>query len=145
MDINQYLNYGNLKINLLELPKTISGWSMSKNKYKTEKVINITPTKVNTYYILNGIKFHIYTEVLIKINDTIDSIFVSDLYDKFLNNETIEVLNYKLENVRIDSFEFIERASVKNYCTFLNLKLSENTLYIPYSEYSILIKGLLFI
>lgn len=145
MDINQYLKYNNLKVQLIELGNSVSGWSMSKQTYKTEKIISIKPFKVNTYYILNGVKFYINSEVLINDTQEIKSIFIKDLYDKFLNNEEIFILNYKLENIKIDTFEFIERASVRNYCTFLNLNLSENMLYVPYSEYSILIKGALFI
>jgi len=145
MDINQYLKYNNLKINLLELQNSVSGWSISKQRYKTEKIIKITPIKTNTYYIINGIKFHNLSELLIRDEDSIKSIFMNELYDRFLQNEEINILNYKLENVKINTFEFIERASVRNYCTFLNLSLSENMLYVPYSEYSILIKGVLFV
>ena len=82
---------------------------------------------------------------MIRDEDSIKSIFMNELYDRFLQNEEINILNYKLENVKINTFEFIERASVRNYCTFLNLSLSENMLYVPYSEYSILIKGVLFV
>ena len=133
MDITQYLKYNNLKINLLELQNSVSGWSISKQRYKTEKIIKITPIKTNTYYIINGIKFHNLSELLIRDEDSIKSIFMNELYDRFLQNEEINI------------FEFIERASVRNYCTFLNLSLSENMLYVPYSEYSILIKGVLFV
>lgn len=145
MDINQYLKYNNLKVNLLELSNSISGWSISKRKYKTEKIIKITPIKTNSYYIINGINFYNLSELLINDNDEIQSIFINDLYNKFLQNEETYILNYKLENIKINTFEFIERASVRNYCTFINLTLSETMLYVPYSEYSILIKGVLFI
>jgi hypothetical protein len=145
MDITQYLKYNNIKVELLELSKIVSGWSLSKNTYKTEKIISITPIKVNTYYTINGIKFHINSELLTKINNNIESIFVEDLYNKFINNQETIILNYKFENIIIDKFEFVQKASVRNYCTFLDLNLSENMLYVPYSEYSILIKGALFI
>ena len=144
MDITQYLKYNNLEIHLIDLKKSISGWSLSTQKYVTKKIESIKPTKVNTYYILNGVKFYLNSEVLIRLNNNIESVFVSELYDKFQNGEDIFVLNYKLENVKIDTFEFIEKASVRNYCTFLNLSIEHN-LYVPYSEYSILIKGALFI
>ena len=144
MDLTQYLKYNNLKINLMDLKKSISGWSYGITQYSTEKIISVTPFKTNTYYILNDIKFSITSQVLIKIDNDIQPILVSDLYDKFLNNEKIEILNYKLENILINKIEFIEKASFKNYCTFLNLKLTSDVLYVPYSEYSILIKGVLF-
>jgi hypothetical protein len=147
MDITNILTYDNLSISILDIASnnTISGWSLNKKKYTTEKIISCNPTKVDTYYIVNGIKFYINAEVLIKVDDEIKSAFVKDLYDEFINNKTISVLNYQLEDVLITDFIFEERTSVKNRCTFLNVIVYGNTIYLPYSKYSILIRGALFI
>jgi hypothetical protein len=147
MDITNILNYNNLTISILDIPSnnSISGWSILKKKYSTEKIISVTPTKVNTYYILNGIKFHVSSEVLIKVNGDIQSVFVKDLYDEFINNKAISILNYQLEDILITDFIFEERTSVRNNCTFLNIIVYGNGIYLPYSEYSILIRGALFV
>jgi hypothetical protein len=147
MDISNTLTYNNLIIPILDINSnnSISGWSISKKKYTTEKIISTTPNKVNTYYIVNGIKFHINSELLIRINDVIESVFVKDLYDDFINNKAISVLNYQLEDVLITDFRFEEMVSVRNRCTFLNVIVYGNSIYLPYSEYSILIRGALFV
>jgi hypothetical protein len=68
MDITNILSYNNLRISILDMASnnSISGWSLNKKKYTTEKIISCTPTKVDTYYIVNGIRFHINAEVLIR-------------------------------------------------------------------------------
>jgi hypothetical protein len=147
MDISNTLTYNNLIIPILDINSnnSISGWSLNKKKYTTEKIISCNLTKMDTYYIINGIKFHINAEVLIKVDDEIKSVFVKDLYDEFINNKIVSVLNYQLEDVLITDFTFEERTSVRNRCTFLNIIVYGNTIYLPYSKYSILIRGALFI
>ena len=147
MDITNTLTYNNLTIPILDINynKSISGWSLNKKKYTTEKIISYNQTKVDTYYIVNGIKFHINAEVLIKVDDEIHSIFLKDLYDEFINDKAVSILNYRLEDVLITDFIFEERTSVRNRSTFLNVIVYGNNVYLPYSEYSILIRGALFI
>jgi hypothetical protein len=147
MDITNTLTYNNLTIPILDINynKSISGWSLNKKKYTTEKIISYNQTKVDTYYIVNGIKFHINAEVLIKVDDEIHSIFLKDLYDEFINDKAVSILNYRLEDVLITDFIFEERASVRNRCMFLSVNVYGNTIYLPYSEYSILIRGALFV
>lgn len=147
MDITNILTYNNLSFSILDIVSNsaISGWSMFKKNYTTEKIISVTPNKVDTYYILNGINFHISSEVLTKVNDEIKSVLVKDLYDEFINNKILYILNYKLENVLITDLKFEKRVSVRNRCTFLNVNVYGNTIYLPYSKYSILIRGLLII
>ena len=62
-----------------------------------------------------------------------------------INNKAISVLNYQLEDVLITDFRFEEMVSVRNRCTFLNVIVYGNGIYLPYSEYSILIRGALFV
>ena len=71
MDITNILKYNNLTISILEaLSKTsISGWSIDKINYKTEKIIKKEVVKTREYYILNDIKFHIESTLLIKDNE----------------------------------------------------------------------------
>ena len=147
MDISNILTYNNLTIPILDINSNncISGWSLNKKKYTTEKIISCIPTKVDTYYIVNGIKFHINSEVLIKVDGEIQSIFLKDVYDEFINNKAVSVLNYQLEDVLITDFIFEERTSVRNRCIFLNVNVNGNNVYLPYSEYSILIRGALFV
>jgi hypothetical protein len=147
MDITNILTYNNLSVPIFDIASnnSISGWSISKKNYTTEKIISVKSTKVDTYYILNGIKFHTNSEVLIKVDGEIKSMFVKNLYEEFVNNKVVSILNYKLEDVLINDFQFEERASVRNRCIFLNINVYGNTIYLPYSEYSILIRGTLFV
>jgi hypothetical protein len=147
MDITNILTYNNLSVPIFDIAsnKSISGWSISKKNYTTEKIISVKSTKVDTYYILNGIKFHTNSEVLIKVDGEIKSMFVKNLYEEFVNNKVVSILNYKLEDVLVNDFQFEERASVRNRCIFLNVNVYGNTTYLPYSEYSILIRGALFV
>jgi hypothetical protein len=147
MDITNILSYNNLRISILDIASnnSISGWSLNKKKYTTEKIISCTPTKVDTYYIVNGIRFHINAEVLIKVDGEIKNMFLKNLYEDFVNNKVVSILNYKLEDVLITDFIFEERASVRNRCMFLSVNVYGNTIYLPYSEYSILIRGALFV
>jgi hypothetical protein len=147
MDITNTLTYNDLTIPILDINynNSISGWSLNKKKYITEKIISYNQTKVDTYYIVNGIKFHINAEVLIKVDDEIHSIFLKDLYDEFINNKAVSILDYQLKDVLITDFIFEERTSVRNRCTFLNVIVYGNNVYLPYSEYSILIRGALFV
>ncbi len=89
MDITNTLNYNDLSIPILDISSnsSISGWSTFKKKYTTEKIISSNLIKVDTYYIVNGIKFHTNSEVLIKVDGEIQSIFLKDLYDEFINNK----------------------------------------------------------
>jgi hypothetical protein len=147
MDITNILTYNNLSVPVFDIASnnSISGWSISKKSYTTEKIISVKSTKVDTYYILNGIKFHTNSEVLIKVNGEIKSMFVKNLYEEFVNNKVVSILNYKLEDVLVNDFQFEEKASVRNRCIFLNVNVYGNTIYLPYSEYSILIRGALFV
>lgn len=147
MDITNTLNYNDLSIPILDISSnsSISGWSTFKKKYTTEKIVSSNLIKVDTYYIVNGIKFHANSEVLIKVDGEIKSAVVKDLYDEFMNNKIVSVLNYQLGDVLITDFKFEERTSVRNRCAFLNVIVNGNAIYLPYSEYSILIRGALFV
>ena len=126
MDITNILKYNNLTISILEaLSKTsISGWSIDKINYKTEKIIKKEVIKTREYYILNGIKIH-------------------NLYEKFLNEKSVEILNYNLNKIQIIEFEYIEKSAFKDTTSFVKLKLSQHQLFVPYSESAILIRGML--
>lgn len=147
MDITNILTYNNLIVPIFDIASnnSISGWSISKKNYTTEKITSIKSNKVDTYYILNGIKFHTNSEVLIRVDGEIKNMFVKNLYEDFVNNKVVSILNYKLEDVLINDFQFEERASVRNRCMFLSVNVYGNTIYLPYSKYSILIRGALFI
>lgn len=146
MDITNILKYNNLKISILEsLSKTsISGWSISKNNYKTEKILKKEVVKTREYYILNNNKFHINSILLIKDNEeNIIEIKIYELYEKFLNGESIDILDYNLNKLKINNFEYIEKSSFKDTIGFIQLELSQHQLFVPYSESAILIKGML--
>ena len=146
MDITNLLKYNNLTISILEsINKTsISGWSLGKLSYKNEKILKKETIKVREYYILNGIKFHIESTLLIKDNEeNIVEIKIYDLYQKFINEESIEILNYNLNKIQIIEFEYIEKSAFKDTTTFLKLELSQHQLFVPYSESAILIRGML--
>jgi hypothetical protein len=146
MDITNILKYNNLTISILEaLSKTsISGWSIDKINYKTEKIIKKEIVKTREYYILNGIKFHIESTLLIKYNEeNIFEIKIYELYQKFINEESIEILDYNLNKIQIIEFEYIEKSSFKDTTSFVKLELSQHQLFVPYSESAILIRGML--
>jgi hypothetical protein len=146
MDITNVLKYNNLNISILEsINKTsISGWSLGKLGYKNEKILKKETIKVREYYILNGIKFHIDSTLLVKNEtNTIIEIRISELYKQFLNEEIIEILNYNLNKIKVIEFEYIEKSAFKDTTTFLKLELSQHQLFVPYSESAILIRGML--
>jgi hypothetical protein len=146
MDITNILKYNNLTISILEsLSKTsISGWSIDKINYKTEKIIKKEIVKAREYYILNGIKFHIDSTILTKDSEEdIVEIKIYELYQKFINKESIEILDYNLNKIQIIEFEYIEKSSFKDTTSFVKLELSQHQLFVPYSESAILIRGML--
>jgi hypothetical protein len=146
MDITNILKYNNLNISILEsINKTsISGWSLGKLSYKNEKILKKETIKVREYYILNGIKFHKDSTLLIKDeSDIIIELRILELYNRFLNEEIIEILNYNLDKIKVIQFEYIEKSAFKDTTTFLKLELSQHQLFIPYSESAILIRGML--
>jgi hypothetical protein len=146
MDITNLLKYNNLTISILEaLSKTsISGWSIDKINYKTEKIIKKELIKTREYYILNGIKFHIDSTLLIKDSEeNIIEIKIYNLYEKFLNKEFVEILDYNLNKIQIIEFEYIEKSAFKDTTSFVKFKLSQHQLFVPYSESAILIRGML--
>ena len=146
MNITNILKYNNLTISILEaLSKTsISGWSIDKINYKTEKIIKKEVIKTREYYILNGIKFHIDSTLLIKDSEeNIIEIKIHNLYEKFLNEKSVEILNYNLNKIQIIEFEYIEKSAFKDTTSFVKLKLSQHQLFVPYSESAILIRGML--
>lgn len=146
MDITNILKYNNLNISILEsINKTsISGWSLGKLSYKNEKILKKETIKVREYYILNGIKFHKDSTLLIKDeSDIIIELRILELYKRFLNEEIIEILNYNLNKIKVIQFEYIEKSAFKDRTTFLKLELSQHQLFVPYSESAILIRGML--
>ena len=146
MDITNILKYNNLNISILEsINKTsISGWSLGKLLYKNEKILKKETIKVREYYILNGIKFHKDSTLLIKDeSDIIIELRILELYNRFLNEEMIEILNYNLNKIKVIRFEYIEKSAFKDTTTFLKLELSQHQLFVPYSESAILIRGML--
>ena len=146
MDITNVIKYNNFTINILEaVNKTsISGWSIYKKNYKTEKIIKQKAIKTREYYILNDIKFHKDSILLIKnLEENIVEILISELYERFLNQEHIEILDYNLNKIQIIKFEYIEKSAFKDTTTFVKLELSQHQLFIPYSESAILIRGML--
>jgi hypothetical protein len=146
MDITNILKYNNLNISILEsINKTsISGWSLGKLSYKNEKILKKETIKVREYYILNGIKFHKDSTLLIKDeSDIIIELRILELYNRFLNEEIIEILNYNLDKIKVIQFEYIEKSAFKDTTTFLKLELSQHQLFVPYSESAILIRGML--
>jgi hypothetical protein len=146
MDITNILKYNNLNISILEsINKTsISGWSLGKLSYKNEKILKKETIKVREYYILNGIKFHKDSTLLIKDeSDIIIELRILELYKRFLNEEIIEILNYNLNKIKVIQFEYIEKSAFKDTTTFLKLELSQHQLFVPYSESAILIRGML--
>ena len=146
MDITNILKYNNLKISILEnLSKSsISGWSISKNNYKTEKIIKKGVIKTREYYILNNIKFHINSTLLMMDDEkNILEIKAYELYEKFLNKEFIEILDYNLNEIKVTNFEYIEKSAFKDTAAFVNLELSQHQLFVPYSESAILIRGMI--
>lgn len=146
MDITNLLKYNNLTISILEaISKTsISGWSLGKLSYKNEKILKKETIKVREYYILNGIKFHKDSTLLIKDEtNNIIEVRISELYEQFLNSEFVKILDYNLNKIQIIEFEYIEKAAFKDTTTFLKLELSQHQLFVPYSESAILIRGML--
>jgi hypothetical protein len=146
MDITNILKYNNLNISILESigKNSISGWSLGKLSYKNEKILKKETIKLREYYILNGIKFHTDSTLLIKDDENIIiEIKISELYKKFLNNESIEILDYNLNKIQIIEFEYIKKSAFKDTTTFLKLELSQHQLFVPYSELAILIRGML--
>lgn len=146
MDITNILKYNNLSIPILEnLNKnSISGWSFGKMSYKNEKILKKETIKVREYYILNGIKFHKDSTLLIKDeSDIIIELRILELYKQFLNEETIEILDYNLNKIKVIQFEYIEKSAFKDTTIFVKLELSQHQLFVPYSESAILIRGML--
>jgi hypothetical protein len=146
MDITNILKYNNLTIPILEsINKTsISGWSTGKVGYKTERILSKQTIKLREYFILNDIKFHKDSTLLIKDGtNNIIEIRISELYEQFLNNEFVQILDYNLNKIEITNFTYIEKSAFKDRTTFVNLELSHHQLFVPYSESAILIRGML--
>lgn len=146
MDITNILKYNNLTIPIEECvtKNSISGWSLGKLNYKNEKILKRETTKFREYYILNGIKFHKDSILLIKDDfDTIIEFRISELHTKFINNEIVEILDYNLNKIQINEIVYIEKSAFKDRVTFLTLQLSHFQLFVPYSESAILIRGML--
>ena len=146
MDITNVLKYNDLSIPIEECinKNFISGWSLGKLNYKTEKILKKETTKFREYYILNGIKFHKDSILLIKDDsNTIIEFRISELYAKFINNEIVEILNYNLNKIQINEMVYIEKSAFKDRATFLTFQLSHFQLFVPYSELAILIRGML--
>lgn len=146
MDITNILKYNNLTISILETlsKSSISGWSISKNNYKTEKIIKKGVIKTREYYILNNIKFHINSTLLMMDDEkNILEIKAYELYEKFLNKEFIEILDYNLNEIKVTNFEYIEKSAFKDTAAFVDLELSQHQLFVPYSESAILIRGMI--
>ena len=146
MDITNILKYNNLTIPIEEYinKNSITGWSLGNLNYKTERILKKETTKFREYYILNGIKFHKDSILLIKdISNTIIESRISELYAKFINNENVEILDYNLNKIQINKLVYIEKSAFKDRATFLTLQLSHFQLFVPYSESAILIRGML--
>ena len=146
MDVTNVLKYNNLSIPIKESinKNFISGWSLGKLNYRTEKILKKETTKFREYYILNGIKFHKDSILLIKDDfNTIIEFRISELYAKFINNEIVEILDYNLNKIQINEMLYIEKCAFKDRATFLTFQLSHFQLFVPYSESAILIRGML--
>jgi hypothetical protein len=146
MDITNILKYNNLTIPILESisKNSISGWSTGKLNYKTEKILGKEIIKLREYFILNDIKFHKDSNLLVRDEENIiNEIKIYELYKQFLNNESIQILDYNLNKIQITNFTYIEKSAFKDRTTFVNLELSHHQLFVPYSESAILIRGML--
>lgn len=146
MDITNILKYNNIITPILESinKNSISGWSIGKKKYKTERILKKEVIKTREYYIINNIKFHIDSILLTKTDEeNIIEIRIYDLYQKFLNKENIEILDYNFNKIKIIDFEYIEKSAFRDTTTFVKLELSQHELFVPYSQSAILIKGML--
>ena len=85
-------------------------------------------------------------EALQLIKDETNNIIevrISELYEQFLNSESIKILDYNLNKIQIIEFEYIKKSAFKDTTTFLKLELSQHQLFVPYSESAILIRGML--
>ena len=146
MEISEKIKYSkSIEKNIIDLKvnETLIGYYLTNNSFKTVNINKIEAFKSPNYYLLNGIKFYISSILLYKDNKIIKEISIFDLNEKIKLGNDIKILNLYLEEIEIESLEYLEMPKTK-YGNFINVHCDNFSVFVPYSEKQILIKDTLF-
>jgi hypothetical protein len=147
MEINEKIKYNkSIEQNILDLKigNNLNGYCLFENSFKTVSINKIFPLKCASYYLLNGIKFHINSILLYKDNKIIKEIDIIEIYNQYKLGNQIKILNMYFEEIEIENLEYLEMPKTK-YGEFLNIYFDNCSIFVPYTENQILIKGTLIV